>query len=118
MASLSSRSKAWSGQPRSILSSWMLSRITTLLVRTRPSNAIFVTCEVCGPACRKRLVMIDSARTIRVISGRQLRELVAMADAIDAVREAFIQMADAKIEQIPRTALPDGSLLTKVAAGH
>ncbi len=62
--------------------------------------------------------MIESARTIRVISAHKLRELVSMADAIDAIGETFKQMADAKMEQIPRTSLPDGSLLTMVAHGR
>lgn len=59
--------------------------------------------------------MVESPGNLRVISGRQLRELVPMADAINAVREAFIGVSKGKIEQLPRTSLSDGSLLTMVA---
>jgi ornithine cyclodeaminase len=54
---------------------------------------------------------------VRVISGRQLRDLVPMADAIEAVRGGFQAVSEGKIEQAPRTALPDGSLLTMAAHG-
>ena len=54
---------------------------------------------------------------VRVISGRRLRDLVPMADAIEAVRGAFQAVSEGHIDQVPRTALPDGSLLTMAAHG-
>lgn len=61
--------------------------------------------------------MLETARGLRVITGRELRELVPMADAIDAVREAFKDVSAGRMEHTPRTSLPDGSLLTMVAHG-
>jgi len=54
---------------------------------------------------------------LRVITGHDLRELVPMAGAIDAVREAFKEVSAERMELIPRTSLPDGSLLTMVGHG-
>jgi ornithine cyclodeaminase/alanine dehydrogenase-like protein (mu-crystallin family) len=62
--------------------------------------------------------MLESPGSLRVISGRKLLQLVPMADAINAVREAFVSVSGGRIEQLPRTTLSDGSLLTMVAGGY
>lgn len=61
--------------------------------------------------------MGEPTGNLRVISGRRLRELIGMEDAISAVREAFICVSNRTLEQIPRASLSDGSLMTMVAGG-
>lgn len=51
-----------------------------------------------------------------LISSERLRELVPMAVAIDAVRDAFVQSSRGNIEQPTRLALRDGRALVMLAA--
>ena len=49
------------------------------------------------------------------ISGDRLRAAVPMADAINAVRDAFIALAQGKVDQPKRLSMADGSLLAMIA---
>lgn len=50
------------------------------------------------------------------ITGSDLKGMVPMADAVSAVRRAFIELAGGHVEQPPRLALSDGTFLAMAAS--
>ncbi len=57
----------------------------------------------------------DGSRDVAVLSAAAVRELVPMPDAIEAVRQGFIDFSAGRIVAPARMALPDGGTLVMLA---